>query len=584
MLRDSINNNYAQLVNIFIYEKNTIKSNVLTEIIYTPPFCYSAPEGSPKKEHLMKKYLFSVLAVALSLFIIACNPDTPAPGESTDNNNSPASPATMAFSITEHQFTAEKAVLNGYTAIITNTGNIDTSEPGLTKVTSDIVSGSMTIKAGSYYKVSSSSPAARATASSSIEFKILAEENGNSCTVSFSGTTTNPQTLEDLTTDSFTIEEAGKTTSFASTPASLMCISNGDMLSKIVSEYIGGTRETADYEINNDESLYEESKNSGWIVFKSESIDNQWHKINFTWNGSNISSYTLDGWCEVADGNMEIAKAPAIKGENAKVSDEDAYTLAIQIFAFSRGVVPKYYNPSLRPEGVVFSETDYHITFTDKYVLTDFFAESTKIKGSMSMEGDAMLFDFSSFGDYADVVFSIGGDGSGSTIGGQVNEFTIGGASYMHLKDEIYCGCIRLFASIDYMMSLIYQIKDSTVSDYWKGEIKLTGNGCTFSEAKSYISGNGTVYTITGKIEITGTEFSSDFSITEAKEDNSFSQTIEIKNSGVLDNNDRPEYSEIDISNYGGVCPDFELNLINQIAASTTRDSLEGTFTNAEYA
>lgn len=530
----------------------------------------------------MKKYLFSVLAIALSLFIIACNPNTPAPGESADNNNY----ATMAFSITEHQFTAEKAVLNGYTAIKNNTGNIDTSEPGLTKVTSDIVSGSMTIKAGSYYKVSSSSPAARATACSSIEFKILAEEKGNSCTVSFSGTTTNPQTLEELTTNSFTIEEAGKTTSFASTPASLMCISNDDMLSKIVSEYISGTAETADYEINNDESLYEESKNSGWIVFKSESIDNQWHKINFTWDGSNISSYTLDGWCEVADGNMEIAKAPAIKGENAKVSDEDAYTLAIQIFAFSRGVVPKYYNPSsLRPEGVVISETDHsHITFTDKYVLTNFFAEPTKIKGSMRIEGDAMLFDFSTFGNHADVMFSIGGDGSGSTIGGQVNEFTIDGASYMHLKDEIYCGCIRLFASIDYMMSLIYQIKDNTVKDYWKNGISSTENGYTFSDAESYKSGNETIYTINGEIQIIDNKFSSDFSITEAKEDNSFNQTIEIKNSGVLDDNDGPKYSEIDISNYGGVCPDFELNLINQIAASTNRDSLEGTFLKAEYA
>lgn len=534
----------------------------------------------------MKKYLLAALALALALFIFACNPDTPAPGESSGNNNSPTSPATMAFSITEQQFTAEKTVLTGYTAITTNTENIDVSESGITKVTSDIKSGSMTIKAGSYYKVSSSSPAARTTDnSSSIEFKILAEENGNSYTVSFSGTTTNPQSLENLATESFTLEESGKTTSFSNTPASLMSISNDDMLRKIVSEYINGTTETAEYEINYEESFYEEAKNSGWIVFKSENIDNQWHKINFTWNGSNMSSYTLDGWCEVADGNMKVAETPAIKGENANVSDEDAYTLAIQIFAFSRGVVPKYYKPALRPEGVEFSETDYHITFTDKYVLNDFFAEPTKIKGTMSMEGNAMNFNFSTFGEYTDVVFNIGGDGSGSTIGGQVNEFTIDGASYMHLKDEIYCGCIRLFASIDYMMSLLYQIKDNTVTDYWNPDgVTLTGNGCTFTEAKSYTSGNGTIYTINGEIKITNNVFSSDFSITEAKEDNSFNQTIKIKNTGVLDDNDRPRYSEINISNYGGTCLDFELDLINQIAASTTRDSIEGTFTKDEHA
>ncbi len=52
MLRDSINNNYAQLVNIFIYEKNTIKSNVLTEIIYTPPHFATLHLREPPKRSI----------------------------------------------------------------------------------------------------------------------------------------------------------------------------------------------------------------------------------------------------------------------------------------------------------------------------------------------------------------------------------------------------------------------------------------------------------------------------------------------------------------------------------------------------
>ena len=526
----------------------------------------------------MKRILVISLIVMLAM-LASCSNDNKSP-EST-NGGSPQTPvrppvdqSAAAFTITQSQFEAEKALLAGYSAL-RDSGSVQESG-GKYVFSNDVISGDVIIKAGSYYtglmpSSGARSASARAAGTTSIEvyMKVApADRPSDEMSISFKGSA--DADMSNLKTDSFVvIDSSNEQTSFDSTPGIFLATAYDSTLRLIISSFVQ-SNSVLNCEVDDDVSYYDSQKKMGWVVFRSHVIDDSWHKLNFTLalDGS-ISEYTLDGWCEKSSsGEVAVAENPAVKGDNGPITDDEAVELASTLFGYVQYLSNMLYMggvPSSLPTGMTLGNNGV-ISFTG-YVEPLFFGRPVKITGAFRPASKQVYcFDMDSFDGIEDIYIEIGSDGSRTTTGGKVYAFTVGGASYMHLKDETYLAMIRMFTLSSYMPSIFEAIADQKTSTEFPGVIE-SGGTYDFKDVKPANStdydGNQeevSSFTLNGSIEISGSSFTiRNFSIAEEG-----AKTIEFTAAGTLSDG-KPNYSSADFSSHGGRCEDYEIDYVNRI-------------------
>lgn len=527
---------------------------------------------------MMKRILVISLIVMLAM-LASCSNDNKSP-EST-NGGSPQTPvrppvdqSAAAFTITQSQFEAEKALLAGYSAL--RDGDSVQESGGKYVFSRDVTSGDVIIKAGSYYtglmpSSGARSASARAADATSIEVDMKVapvDRPSDVMSISFKGSA--DADMSNLKTDSFVvIDSSNEQTSFDSTPGIFLATAYDSTLRSIISSFVQ-SNSVLDCKVDEDASYYDSQKKMGWVVFRSQVIDDSWHKLNFTLalDGS-ISEYTLDGWCEKSSsGEVAVAENPAVKGDNGPITDDEAVELASTLFGYMQylGNMTTGGVSSSLPTGMTRGENG--INFTG-YVEPLFFGRPVSITGSFGpteYSYEVFCFDMDSFDGIEDIYIEIGSDGSRTTTGGACYAFTVGGASYMHLKDETYLAMIRMFTLSSYMPSIFEAIADQKTSTEFPGVIESGGK----YDFKAVKPANSTDYdgnqeevssfTLNGSIEISGSSFTiRNFSIAEEG-----AKTIEFTADGTLSNG-KPNYSSADFSSHGGRCEDYEIDYVNRI-------------------
>ena len=530
---------------------------------------------------IMKRILVISLIVMLAIFA-SCSNDNKSPGSSNGGNpqtpvRPPADQTAAVFTISQSQFEAEKALLAGYNALLSAdySSSIEQAD-GRMEFKVDVTSGDVIIKAGSYYTGMmppsvARSVSSRAAGTTSIEVDMKVAPVGSPSdvmSISFKGSA--DADMSNLKTDSFVVtDSSNRQTSFDSTPGVFLATSYDSTLESIIRSFVQ-PNSAQGCEVDEDASYYDSQKKMGWVVFRSQAIDGSWHKLNFTLALDNsISGYTLDGWCEKSiSGEVAVTENPAVKGDNGPITDDEAVELASTLFGYvqylgnmtSGGV-------SSLPSGMTRGENN-GINFTG-YVEPLFFGRPVPITGSFGpteYSDEVFCFDIDSFDGIEDIYIEIGSDGSETTTGGNVYAFTVGGASYMHLKDETYLAMIRMFTLSSYMPSIFEAIADQKVSTEFPSVI-VSGGKYDFKDVKPANStdydGNQeevSSFTLNGSIEISGSSFTiRNFSIEEKG-----AKTIEFTAAGTLSNG-KPNYSSADFSSHGGMCEDYEIDYVNRI-------------------
>ena len=395
-----------------------------------------------------------------------------------------------------------------------------------------------------------------------------ADRPSDEMSISFKGSA--DADMSNLKTDSFVvIDSSNEQTSFDSTPGIFLATAYDSTLRLIISSFVQ-SNSVLNCEVDDDVSYYDSQKKMGWVVFRSHVIDDSWHKLNFTLalDGS-ISEYTLDGWCEKSSsGEVAVAENPAVKGDNGPITDDEAVELASTLFGYVQYLSNMLYMggvPSSLPTGMTLGNNGV-ISFTG-YVEPLFFGRPVKITGAFRPASKQVYcFDMDSFDGIEDIYIEIGSDGSRTTTGGKVYAFTVGGASYMHLKDETYLAMIRMFTLSSYMPSIFEAIADQKTSTEFPGVIE-SGGTYDFKDVKPANStdydGNQeevSSFTLNGSIEISGSSFTiRNFSIAEEG-----AKTIEFTAAGTLSDG-KPNYSSADFSSHGGRCEDYEIDYVNRI-------------------
>lgn len=528
----------------------------------------------------MKRILVISLIVMLAIFA-SCSNDNKSPGSSNGGNpqtpvRPPADQTAAVFTISQSQFEAEKALLAGYNVLLSAdySSSIEQAD-GRMEFKADVTSGDVIIKAGSYYTGMmppsvARSVSSRAAGTTSIEVDMKVAPVGSPSdvmSISFKGSA--DADMSNLKTDSFVVtDSSNRQTSFDSTPGVFLATSYDSTLESIIRSFVQ-PNSAQGCEVDEDASYYDSQKKMGWVVFRSQAIDGSWHKLNFTLALDNsISGYTLDGWCEKSSsGKVAVTENPAVKGDNGPITDDEAVELASTLFGYvqylgnmtSGGV-------SSLPSGMTRGENG--INFTG-YVEPLFFGRPVSITGSFGpteYSYEVFCFDMDSFDGIEDIYIEIGSDGSETTTGGNVYAFTVGGASYMHLKDETYLAMIRMFTLSSYMPSIFEAIADQKVSTEFPGVIEAGGK-YDFKDVEPANStdydGNqeeGSSFTLNGSIEISGSSFTiRNFSIEEKG-----AKTIEFTADGTLSDG-KPNYSSADFSSHGGMCEDYEIDYVNRI-------------------
>lgn len=527
---------------------------------------------------MMKRILVISLIVMLAM-LASCSNDNKSP-EST-NGGSPQTPvrppvdqSAAAFTITQSQFEAEKALLAGYSAL--RDGDSVQESGGKYVFSRDVTSGDVIIKAGSYYtglmpSSGARSASARAADATSIEVDMKVapvDRPSDVMSISFKGSA--DADMSNLKTDSFVvIDSSNEQTSFDSTPGIFLATAYDSTLRSIISSFVQ-SNSVLDCKVDEDASYYDLQKKMGWVVFRSQVIDDSWHKLNFTLaSDGSISEYTLDGWCEKSSsGEVAVAENPAVKGDNGPITDDEAVELASTLFGYMQylGNMTTGGVPSL-PSGMTLGNNGV-ISFTG-YVEPLFFGRPVSITGSFGpteYSNKVFCFDMDSFDGIEDIYIEIGSDGSGTTTGGACYAFTVGGANYMHLKDETYLAMIRIFTLSSYIPSIFEDINKDALGKSFTGVTQENGK-YIFTDAKPTdgIGFDGEPenpfrFTLNGSIEISGSSFTiRNFSIAEEG-----AKTIEFTADGTLSNG-KPNYSSADFSSHGGRCEDYEIDYVNRI-------------------
>ena len=529
----------------------------------------------------MKRILVISLIVMLAIFA-SCSNDNKSPGSSNGGNpqtpvRPPADQTAAVFTISQSQFEAEKALLAGYNALLSAdySSSIEQAD-GRMEFKVDVTSGDVIIKAGSYYTGMmppsvARSVSSRAAGTTSIEVDMKVAPVGSPSdvmSISFKGSA--DADMSNLKTDSFVVtDSSNRQTSFDSTPGVFLATSYDSTLESIIRSFVQ-PNSAQGCEVDEDASYYDSQKKMGWVVFRSQAIDGSWHKLNFTLALDNsISGYTLDGWCEKSSsGEVAVTENPAVKGDNGPITDDEAVELASTLFGYvqylgnmtSGGV-------SSLPSGMTRGENN-GINFTG-YVEPLFFGRPVPITGSFGpteYSDEVFCFDIDSFDGIEDIYIEIGSDGSETTTGGNVYAFTVGGASYMHLKDETYLAMIRMFTLLSYMPSIFEDINEDVLCESFTGVTTENGkyvftsanptNGIGFDGEPE----NPSRFTLNGSIEISGNSFTiRNFSIEEKG-----AKTIKFTAAGTLSNG-KPNYSSADFSSHGGMCEDYEIDYVNRI-------------------
>lgn len=527
----------------------------------------------------MKRILVISLIVMLAM-LASCSNDNKSP-EST-NGGSPQTPvrppvdqSAAAFTITQSQFEAEKALFAGYSALLD--GDSIQESGGKYVFSKDVTSGDVIIKAGSYYtglmpSSGARSTSARAADATSIEVDMKVapvDRPSDVMSISFKGSA--DADMSNLKTDSFVvIDSSNEQTSFDSTPGIFLAAAYDSTLRLIISSFVQ-SNSVLDCEVDEDASYYDSQKKMGWVVFRSQVIDDSWHKLNFTLaSDGSIREYTLDGWCEKASsGEVAVAENPAVKGDNGPITDDEAVELASTLFGYVQYLGNMSYMGGVQslPSGMTLGSNG--VIFFTGYVEPLFFGRPVSITGSFGpteYSYEVFCFDMDSFDGIEDIYIEIGSDGSRTTTGGACYAFTVGGASYMHLKDETYLAMIRMFTLSSYMPSIFEAIADQKTSTEFPGVIE-SGGKYDFKDVKPANStdydGNQeevSSFTLNGSIEISGSSFTiRNFSIAEEG-----AKTIEFTAAGTLSDG-KPNYSSADFSSHGGRCEDYEIDYVNRI-------------------
>lgn len=531
---------------------------------------------------MMKRILVISLIVMLAIFA-SCSNDNKSPSSSNGGNpqtpvRPPADQTATVFTISQSQFEAEKALLAGYNALLSADSSSIEQADGRMEFKADVESDDVIIKAGSYYtglmpSSGARSASARAAGTTSIEVDMKVAPVGSPSdvmSISFKGSA--DADMSNLKTDSFVvIDSSNEQTSFDSTPGVFLATAYDSTLESIIKSFVQ-SNSAQGCEVDEDASYYDLQKKMGWVVFRSQTIDGSWHKLNFTLasDGCSISEYTLDGWCEKSSsGEVAVAENPAVKGDNGPITDDEAVELASTLFGYVQylGNMTKGGVPSSLPSGMTLGNNGV-ISFTE-YVEPLFFGRPVSITGSYGpteYSYEVFCFDIDSFDGIEDIYIEIGSDGSRTTTGGKVYAFTVGGASYMHLKDETYLAMIRMFTLSSYIPSIFEDIDKDALDESFTGVTQENGK-YIFTDAKPTdgvgFDGepeNPSRFTLNGSIEISGSSFTiRNFSIEEKG-----AKTIEFTADGTLSNG-KPNYSSAGFSSHGGRCEDYEIDYVNRI-------------------
>lgn len=526
----------------------------------------------------MKRILVISLIVMLAIFA-SCSNDNKSPGSSNGGNpqtpvRPPADQTASVFTISQSQFEAEKALLAGYNALLSADSSSIEQSDGRMEFKADVTSGDVIIKAGSYYTgmmppsvIRSVSSRAAGTTSIEVDMKVApVADKDEVMSISFRGSA--DADMSNLKTDSFVVtDSSNRQTSFDSTPGVFLATSYDSTLESIISSFIQ-SNSVPGVEVDEGASYYDSQKKMGWVVFRSQAIDGSWHKLNFSLaSDDSISEYTLDGWCEKSSsGEVAVAENPAVKGDNGPITDDEAVELASTLFGYVQYLMDAIVSvdgPTSQGDlafitgGVEFKNYEEQI----------FFGHPVKITGTFRPASEQVYcFDLVSFDGIEDIYIEIGSDGSRTTTGGACYAFTVGGASYMHLKDETYLAMIRMFTLLSYMPSIFEDINEDVLRESFTGVTIENGkyvftsanptNGIGFDGEPE----NPSRFTLNGSIEISGNSFVvSDFSIAEKG-----AKTIEFTAAGTLSNG-KPNYSSADFSSHGGMCEDYEIDYVNRI-------------------
>ena len=530
----------------------------------------------------MKKTLIVIMAVLFLVFtVVSCDSSTKLPGEGQNSGsiNTPVDQSAAAFTITQTQFKAEKALLAGYSELLKSenysNGNL-TAVNNIITFTKDVTSGDLTIKAGSSYSgptgfISQQMLSRSLDENISINLNISEADTTPAVSVKFTGSA--DANMSNIKAESFLVtDEQNNTTKFESTPAVFLATSYDETLKSIILNFTTGT--TGTYEVKSEESYFDSTTGKGWIVFLNAEIDNSWHKLNFMVSGSNVISYTLDGWCETTETGPKVAETPAIKGDNGPVTDADAIEISNMLFGYQQYLMAtlKFITSeetNTLPDGIEYPHPGT-LKFNN-YTERNFFDKPVVIKGKMYPKAESQeiyCFDFSTFNGIKDIYLEIGSDGSKTTTGGNCYAFTIGGSSYMHLKDESFLAMIRMFTLSSYMPAVFEYINNGTITSQFSNVSDDGAGKYTFTNAKPKESidydGNPeevSRFTFNGEIMISDNSFEiKDFSIEEDGTD-----AIGFTASGNLNTDGSPIYIKAEFTSHGGVCQKDELNLVNRL-------------------
>ena len=264
----------------------------------------------------MKKQLYIFLVLLVSALVMSCSPDANNPPDGNDNQ-----PGTepdrdlLAFSITEEKFLTEKAVLSVLS--LENSDEYISNGKFIKDYTDDVLG--ITIHEGSV--VSSDIQAKAIGDQSSFDLRVSDKADSKIREVKYKGSSDG--------NISFSSGDA----EYSSLPIAFLSERYISEIRNIIISYCTKGELPSGYTLYENESFYDDKiTRLGWIVFSSPLIDGIRHKVNFQYINGLISFIIFDGWYDSdKDGAVDD---PAIKDDDAPLSDEEAIKLAPSMLSF----------------------------------------------------------------------------------------------------------------------------------------------------------------------------------------------------------------------------------------------------------
>lgn len=524
--------------------------------------------------------------VLLALLLASCSGSTPepsggkvpedqkpGPGPGTDIGG-PELPADGVFTISQDRFTAEKAALAMYNAVSAKMSQMQRSRAagdGETSISFETDEGS--IGAGSKLTMTPND------SGFSIEgFVVYKEEGAEASHVVLKGTVSDIS-FSNLYVSLFALADkdgnplAGS--SWSDMPTVFFIYNKGKLIEEMIKAFVSssGAGETTSLDIDPSQSFYNPMDGRGWIVY-TEPSSGTLHKVNF--NSNDSTSYTVDGWCEVVEGNdMTVSQTPAIREEGeAMLSDEEALRLGTEAYAYCLYLFmsTKWEN---KPEWIqVDAGSEGNTIIIEEHEEASFFSEPATVKGKISSDPSASRFTLEIGG--TKVEFMAVGDGSGSALGGEIATFTVDEKDYSHLRDELYLAFLRVFTSTTQIISLFDAIADESGISHWWQNVKVDGSKYTFNNAEpaKWMSEHAQTKTvINGNMEISSGGFKLDLTFTEKNMANEELSKVEVSASGTVlaQTTSRPQFERLEYPTFDLECCGYELRIVNFIAREASR-------------